>query len=237
MKYLPSWFIRARLRRLLWPAASAITVLAILLVAAMQLTPESGASRHAFGPPWVYGAPTARFTLVEYADLECPYCQAYFPVLHQWIDAHHDVNWQWHHLPLTMHDPAAWQEARLVECVGRVGGQSDFWKAAAWVYGHTRSNGDGLPAGTPYPNVRTGIKTCLAGTQADDAIRREIDDAQRDQIQGTPMLRLIDHRTGQTLVIRGAADGDTLLSAIDQLIASGTHASSSGSATATETAR
>ncbi|MBN0509541.1 thioredoxin domain-containing protein, partial [Pseudomonas aeruginosa] len=50
------------------------------------------------GPPWLYGRADARFTVVGYADLECPYCRAYFPALKRWIDAHPEVNWQWHHL-------------------------------------------------------------------------------------------------------------------------------------------
>lgn len=39
------------------------------------------------GPPWIY-APRddARFTITLYADLECPYCKAYLPVLKTWID-------------------------------------------------------------------------------------------------------------------------------------------------------
>src|SRR6266851_99555 len=74
----------------------------------------SSGSAHA-GPPWIYGTEGARFTLVEYADLECPYCQAYFPILRRWIDAHPEVNWQWHHLPLSVHEPATSREARIAE--------------------------------------------------------------------------------------------------------------------------
>ena len=74
------------------------------------------------GPPWLYGRADARFTVVGYADLECPYCRAYFPALKRWIDAHPEVNWQWHHLPLSMHEPAATAGARLAECAGETGG-------------------------------------------------------------------------------------------------------------------
>nr|MBF3179047.1 thioredoxin domain-containing protein [Pseudomonas aeruginosa] len=73
------------------------------------------------GPPWLYGRADARFTVVGYADLECPYCRAYFPALKRWIDAHPEVNWQWHHLPLSMHEPAATAGARLAECAGETG--------------------------------------------------------------------------------------------------------------------
>ncbi len=73
------------------------------------------------GPPWLYGRADARFTVVGYADLECPYCRAYFPALKRWIDAHPEVNWQWHHLPLSMREPAATAGARLAECAGEDG--------------------------------------------------------------------------------------------------------------------
>lgn len=45
------------------------------------------------GPPWRYGRDDARFTVVEYADLECPFCRAYFAVLKHWIDTHPEVSW------------------------------------------------------------------------------------------------------------------------------------------------
>ena len=99
------------------------------------------------GPPWLYGRADARFTVVGYADLECPYCRAYFPALKRWIDAHPEVNWQWHHLPLSMHEPAATAGARLAECAGEAGGHATFWQVVAWLYSSTRGDGQGVPAG------------------------------------------------------------------------------------------
>jgi hypothetical protein len=32
----------------------------------------SSENQNPAGPPWIYGRPDARFTLIEYADLECP---------------------------------------------------------------------------------------------------------------------------------------------------------------------
>lgn len=93
------------------------------------------------GPPWLLGNPDARFTVVFYADLECPYCKAYSPQIRQWVSEHEDVNLRWHHMPLTVHEPAAGQEARLVECAGLAGGHEAFWSAVQWVYANTRGDG------------------------------------------------------------------------------------------------
>ena len=123
------------------------------------------------GPPWRYGRADARFTVVEYADLECPFCRAYFAVLKRWIDAHPDVSWQWHHLPLPLHEPAASAGARLVECVGEAGGQAAFWQAAEWVYTHTRGDGQGLPEGLRYPDLTPAAQQCLDSDRPDALIR------------------------------------------------------------------
>lgn len=178
------------------------------------------------GPPWRYGRADARFTVVEYADLECPFCRAYFAVLKRWIDEHPEVAWQWHHLPLSMHEPAASADARLVECVGRAGGHAAFWQAAEWVYAHTRGDGQGMHAGLRYPNLTPDAQQCLDSERPDAVIRAQAAEAAAQNIAATPTLRLQDRQSGKTLLLRGPVDGDALLSAIDWLAAGGTDAPS-----------
>ncbi len=56
----------------------------------------------------LYGDAKARWTINEYADLECPFCKVYTPRLKRWVDSHPDVNLVWRHLPLqTAHGDAA----------------------------------------------------------------------------------------------------------------------------------
>ena len=172
------------------------------------------------GPPWRYGRADARFTVVEYADLECPFCRAYFAVLKRWIDAHPDVSWQWHHLPLPLHEPAASADARLVECVGEAGGQAAFWQAAEWVYTHTRGDGQGLPEGLRYPDLTPAAQQCLDSDRPDALIRAQSASAAQEGIKVTPTLRLQDRQSGKTLLLHGPVEGDALLSAIDLLAAS-----------------
>src|SRR3546814_15805230 len=82
----------------------------------------------------------------------------YFPALKRWIDAHPEVNWQWHHLPLSMHEPAATAEARLAECAGATGGHATFWQAVAWLYSHTRGDGQGLPECLRYHDLTPAMQ-------------------------------------------------------------------------------
>ncbi|UBT80423.1 thioredoxin domain-containing protein [Pseudomonas amygdali] len=177
---------------------------------------EQPGIEHAAGPPWRYGPASARFTIVVYADLECPFCQSYTPVLRTWVDGHRDVNLQWHHLPLAMHEPAASEEARWVECVGETFGHARFWEAIAWVYQHTRGGGQGLPPGTAYPDD-AAVQACLDSERPGLAVRQQADQARNDGLNATPSIRLIDQATDRSMVLTGPVVGDALLSALDYL--------------------
>ncbi|MBJ7223556.1 MULTISPECIES: DsbA family protein [unclassified Brenneria] len=169
------------------------------------------------GPPWRHGPVTARFTIVVYADLECPFCQAYVPVLRAWIDTQPDVNLQWHHLPLSLHEPAAGAAARWAECVGEAFGHARFWDAVIWFYQHTRGSGQGLSPGTEFPERDQAVSACLASEHPSLAVATQVSQARDDGIDGTPSLRLIDHDSQRTMTLAGPVVGDALLSALDLL--------------------
>ena len=157
--------------------------------------------------------------MIGYADLECPHCRAYFPALKRWIDAHPEVNWQWHHLPLSMHEPAARAGARLAECAGETGGHATFWQAVAWLYSNTRGDGQGVPASLHYPELTPAMQGCLESDRPDAVIRAQTVEAAEQGISATPALQLRDRGTGKTLLLNGPVEGDALLSAIDLLAA------------------
>lgn len=197
-------------------------VVAIILAVGLATWIRARSAHHtsSAGPPWVYGRPDARFTVIEYADLECPYCRAYFPVLRRWVDSTPDVNWRWHHLPLSVHEPAAIEGARLAECAGEVGGNAAFWRSVDWIYQHTRGEGQGLPPDARLPEESRAIRACLDRHGPDARIRAEAEAAVHDEIAATPTLRLIDHRTGKSLILSGPVEADALASAADFLASS-----------------
>lgn len=222
----PPFPAHANVRRLIW--LSAIVLIVVTGWAFWQLTgsrsvasqPASAASAaQPAGPPWRYGRADARFTLIGYADLECRYCQAYFPVLQPWIDENPEVNWQWHHLPLSMHEPMAARAARLAECAGEAGGHAAFWDAVSWIYRHTRGDGQGVPADSAYPALTPAVQACLDSDRPQAIVRAQAEAAAREGIAATPTLRLRDHESGRELLLHGPVAGDALLSALDLLAA------------------
>lgn len=209
-------------RRVVLGAMVGIVLLAVIstLVGVRHRSPTPSAA----APPWVYGNVHARYTLIEYADLECPYCKAYFPVLKAWIEVHPDLNWQWQHRPLAIHEPAATREAWLAECAGRTNGNAGFWRAVTWIYANTRGNGEGLPASAVFPETSPKLNACLDNPDVGKAVQAQAEAASRAGIQATPTVKLVDRSSGKTIVLEGAIEGDALLSAMDWL----TNASQTG---------
>ncbi|MCF4992054.1 thioredoxin domain-containing protein [Pseudomonas gessardii] len=169
--------------------------------------------------PWLYGPPDARWTVTEFADLECPYCKTYTPVLKAWVQQQKDVNLQWHHLPLDFHGLAAVHEAKLAECAGKLGGASAFWQVVDQTFERTRSNGLGFKGSLDSSTIdHQTLETCTAtDKQVAQLIDRHIEEAAKAGITATPTLIIEDHQTGRSLKLEGMADDTTLLSAIDWL--------------------
>ena len=73
----------------------------------------------------VRGSRRPRVTLVEYADVECPYCGALEPVLRQLLDHHDDVRLVYRHFPLVDVHPHAYSGALALEAAAAKG---LFWE-------------------------------------------------------------------------------------------------------------
>ncbi|MGV4935285.1 DsbA family protein [Serratia nematodiphila] len=219
-----SLFSRFPFRRAFGPLAA--FSLSLLLLAIWLFTNEPGPPKETTAaqhfqtePPWRYGKTDARFTLILYADLECPFCKSYYPVLKAWVDRHPEANLQWHHLPLAMHEPAASRQARLAECAGESEGPAAFWKAVTWIYQQTRSDGAGIPDDMQYPALTPAVRACLDSTRPEAIVQLQANEGSRDGVTATPTLKLSDNQNGHTLVLPGPVEGDALLSALDLLSA------------------
>ncbi|WP_025809908.1 DsbA family protein [Pseudomonas chlororaphis] len=186
-------------------------------------TSEQTAVVIASGPPWALGPETARFTLVAYADFECPYCQSYLPHLMRWVGETQDVALQWHHLPLPGHEPAASQAAQLAECFGEEGGAAAFWQAVTWVYEHTRGDGQGVPQDTTPAGMTPAVQACLVSERPAAIVRAQAEQAASAGIHATPTVQVQDRDTGQVLTLSGPAEDDVLLSALDWLASQERH--------------
>lgn len=195
-------------------------ILAVVIGAAAVVSRASSPHSVAHSGPWIYGPAKARFTVTEYADLECPYCRDYFPELKVWIEATPNVNWRWHNLPLSIHEPAASQEAILAECAGLRGGNSSFWATVEAIYQQTRTNGAGpaAPLSLQPPLELADLQQCASSRpEIAAAVHSQAQEAASAGIEGTPTLVITDNIKGNSLKLQGAPSRIALLSALDWL--------------------
>jgi Na+/H+ antiporter NhaA len=78
-------------------------------------------------PDWdhIRGRSDAPITLVEYGDLECPYCGQAEPAVRDLLSQSHDVRYVWRHLPLRDVHPHAQRAAEATEAAAE---QGRFWQ-------------------------------------------------------------------------------------------------------------
>lgn len=167
--------------------------------------------------PWIVGARDARFTIVAYLDLRCPYCRSYLPELLAWVRKNPETNLQWHHLPLTSHEPEATAFARFAECAGIAGGDEAFWQAVGWLYKNETSSGSDLPRHVRSIDQSRFVR-CIDDSEPDALIRNQAQTALSNGIAGTPSLRIVDTLRATDLTLAGPVESDALLSAIDWLV-------------------
>jgi len=175
----------------------------------------------------IYGNETARFTLVEYSDLECPYCKRYHSVPKRVVDLSDGlVAWQWKHFPLPFHNPVAAIEAQASECIASIAGNRAFWVYLQSIFDETKGNGQG--AGD-LVNLAQSIgideekyTDCINTGKFRDKVAADRQHATELGITSTPVTYIVDNSTGQSIRLRGLQTPETIASTIQRMKKSST---------------
>ncbi|HQV64957.1 MAG TPA: thioredoxin domain-containing protein [Candidatus Paceibacterota bacterium] len=72
-------------------------------------------------------AATAPATIIEYSDIDCPYCKKLHPTLQQ-LAGEGKIAWIYRHSPIPQLHPYARVKAIATECVSQLAGKEAFWK-------------------------------------------------------------------------------------------------------------
>lgn len=175
----------------------------------------------------VRGDRGARILLIEYSDLECPFCKSFHPTAKQAVDSYQgQVAWVYRHFPLDQIHSKADKEAEAVECANELGGNDGFWKLVDKIFATTPSN-NGLDL-SQLPQLATEIgldkakfKSCLDSGKYATHVEEDYQSGIRAGVTGTPGNILLDTKSGETLLIPGAVPFPQLKQAIDGMLAKG----------------
>lgn len=191
--------------------------------AAAPAEPEAGEVDPVTSEDWVRGDRSAPLALIEYSDLECPFCKQFHPTAEQLISEYDgQVMWVYRHFPLTQIHSQASKESVAAECAGKLAGNDGFWKYIDAVYEITPSN-NGLDL-TKLPTIATQIglnqnafQTCLDANDT-TLVDADYDSGVKAGITGTPGNILLNIKTGETKLIPGAVPYANLKAAVDSML-------------------
>lgn len=169
----------------------------------------------------IYGDYNARFTLVEFSDIECPYCKRFHDTPKQIVDqSQGNVNWQWKHFPLSFHNPTAERQAQATECVADLQGNQMFWVYLDELFKQTAGGGRGADVMRIAQELgidQQAFTQCLESGKFQEKVRSDIAQATKMGITGTPATFIVDNHTGKTQFLSGAQPKESILAAIRKM--------------------
>lgn len=176
-------------------------------VAVQQPGPDS--MRPVSAEDHITGSLDAPVIVVEYSDLECPFCKRFHETMLQTVKSYEGkVAWVFRHFPLTQLHSKALKEAEATECAAELGGNEGFWKYTNRLMELTPANNGFDLAKLPDIAVEIGLDkaaftSCLESGRHVEKITAHADDAVAAGAQGTP-YSVVVAKSGKKAVIPGA---------------------------------
>ena len=168
----------------------------------------------------IRGNKNAKLSLVEYSDLECPFCKRFHPTMQELMKTYGDkIRWVYRHFPLSFHANAQ-KEAEATECIAELRGEDAFWTYVDKIFEKTTSNGTGFaldqlgPLAAEVGVNQSAFQSCLDGGKYAQLVKDQIADGTTGGVSGTPSTFLID-ASGKSQVIVGAQPIESFKTAID----------------------
>jgi protein-disulfide isomerase len=178
-------------------------------------SPQPGAPN-----PYTRGATTAKVTLEEFSDFQCPACGGLEPGLRRVINDYSDrVRFTFRHFPLQMHK-YAFIAARAAEAAGQ---QGKFWEMHDMIYDNQKEWSEAMEPRVQFDAYATRLGLDVQRFKADmgrqdlaDRITADLMRGNSVGVKGTPTLYL----NGRELVPGKLATEDDLRREIDAALGS-----------------
>lgn len=171
----------------------------------------------------IRGNREAKVALIEYSDLECPFCKRFHPTAQQVLEEYGDeVSWVYRHFPLSFHANAQ-KETEAAECANEQGGGEKFWAYVDAISERTTSNGTGFALDKLTPLAEEleldgeKFRECLDSDKYAQHVKDEMAGGQAAGVNGTPGNIILNRESGETRLIPGAVPFETIRAAIEEV--------------------
>lgn len=198
-------------------------------------TPSNGQAqainfRPADNTDHILGNPQAKVFIIEYADLECPYCKVFETTMNQVMDYYNknapgQVAWVYRPFPLAQIHSKAPEEAQAAECAADQGGSAEYFKYIDQIYTITPSeNGLDLTqlpaiAGQQGLNVDQ-FNSCLSSGKYASKVQDSYNEAIAAGGTGTPFILITVAGSKDAVTLDGAQPYDSMIAAVNAVLQS-----------------
>ena len=171
----------------------------------------------------IRGAENAKITIVEYSDLECPFCKRVHSTIKDLLTLYQkDIRLVYRHFPLEQLHSKAQKEAEATECAYDQGGNNSFWAYVDKIFEITTSNNNLDLNQLPIIALELGLNqtefnNCLESGKNKEKVEKDIEDAINALAQGTPYFIIIDSK-GNKIPVSGAIPIENFKQIIDELL-------------------
>lgn len=157
------------------------------------------------------GNPDAPVQIIEFSDLECPFCKSFHQTMKKAMDEYGKdgrIVWIYRHMPLESIHPKAKKSAEAAECAAELGGNNGYWDYIDGYFAVTPSNNlinlDELPKIAERVGLNRGqFEECLNSGRHIGLIEEHMKNAVDSGARGTPYSVIIG-RDGKKYKISGA---------------------------------
>lgn len=144
------------------------------------------------------GPPDAKFTLVEWADFQCPHCAKMFPELKKVMAENSDVQLRYKHYPISnaCNHFVEWEghkdSCRAAAAAACANAQNAFWPLAEKMFGNQEYLGkDDLRFMVQQVGLdMTAFEACMTDPATESAVREDVEAGGLAQLSGTPSIFL-----------------------------------------------
>lgn len=150
------------------------------------------------------GSRDAKIILVEYSDLECPFCKSLHPTLIRLLRENQGkVAWVFRHYPQIIEHTKSQKLAEAIECAAEQGGEKGFWNMTDAIY-NKMPNLELVEL--PYIASSVGLsesalKKCLDTNRFESKVDTEQKEAEKVGFRMTPSTVVYNLSNDKTLFV------------------------------------
>ncbi|MCI0619709.1 DsbA family protein [Candidatus Wolfebacteria bacterium] len=165
----------------------------------------------------IRGNPDASIVIVEFSDLECPFCAQIHPTLDRIVKENNDVKWIFRHFPLSTIHSRALSAAVASECIAKLSGNEAFWSFTDAAFLNQRQLGDAWyrEQAASFGIDLSAFEGCMNDKKIVSDIQADFDEATGVGGRGTPYVVVVTP-SGDLMPFSGALPYAQVSAVIEQ---------------------